>query len=121
MRDVFARNVQDSRVAIQEGTFDSTGLEDGWADLIVIAQVRCFFHLNTKVRIFDVSFFLLKAFHWCPDYNAACAEFGRILKPNGALAFIWNLENRRAPVPSTLFRFALTFHEPILIGIKHSG
>jgi len=36
----------------------------------------------------------MKAFHWCLDYNAAAAEFARILKPEGAVAFVWNLENR---------------------------
>lgn len=36
-----------------------------------------------------------QAFHWChPDYDSAAAEFGRILKPGGVLALIWNLEDR---------------------------
>ena len=40
MRDQFIKSVKDPRVSIREGTFDNTGIEDGWADLIVIAQVR---------------------------------------------------------------------------------
>ncbi|EJD02295.1 S-adenosyl-L-methionine-dependent methyltransferase [Fomitiporia mediterranea MF3/22] len=73
MRGFFSKAVTDSRVNIAEGTFDSaTGVEDGWADLIVTAQ----------------------ALHWCPDYEAAAREFARVLKPNGITACIWNLEDR---------------------------
>ena len=39
MRAQFAKTVVDSRVSVAEGTFDSTGVEDGWADIVVIAQV----------------------------------------------------------------------------------
>jgi len=74
MRDIFVESVKDDRVTTAEGTFDHTGVEDGWADLVVIAQ----------------------AFHWCQDYDSASAEFARILKPNGIAAFIWNLEDRQA-------------------------
>lgn len=35
-----------------------------------------------------------QAFHWCPDYNSASAEFARALKPGGVVAFVWNLEDR---------------------------
>jgi hypothetical protein len=35
-----------------------------------------------------------QAFHWCQDYDAAAAEFSRILKPEGVVALIWNLEDR---------------------------
>lgn len=35
-----------------------------------------------------------QAYHWCPDYEAASAEFSRILKPNGTVAFVWNLEDK---------------------------
>lgn len=38
MRDFWTKTVNDDRATIVEGTFDSTGVEDGWADLIVIAQ-----------------------------------------------------------------------------------
>jgi SAM-dependent methyltransferase len=37
---------------------------------------------------------IYQAFHWCPDYEAAAAEFARVLKPDGILALIWNLEDR---------------------------
>ncbi|KAF9013859.1 S-adenosyl-L-methionine-dependent methyltransferase [Cyathus striatus] len=74
MRTVFSNTVNDDRVKVAEGTFAHTTVESGWADLIIIAQ----------------------AFHWCPDYNLASAEFSRILKPNGLVAFIWNLEDREA-------------------------
>ncbi|PIL24062.1 hypothetical protein GSI_13813 [Ganoderma sinense ZZ0214-1] len=72
MRDVFAKGTTDTRASVHAGTFDSTSVEDGWADLIVIAQ----------------------AFHWCPDYNKASIEFARVLKPGGIVALIWNLEDR---------------------------
>ncbi|KAG6814380.1 hypothetical protein H0H92_010966 [Tricholoma furcatifolium] len=76
MREVFEKTVKDERVTIQDGTFDTTGVDEHWADLVVIAQ----------------------AFHWCPDYDKASAEFARILKPEGLVVFIWNLEDRdRAP------------------------
>ncbi|KAA1471123.1 S-adenosyl-L-methionine-dependent methyltransferase [Dentipellis sp. KUC8613] len=74
MREVFAKSVSDERVTINEGFFDNTGVPDGQADLVVIAQ----------------------AFHWCPDFDAASKEFSRILKPDGIVALIWNLEDRDA-------------------------
>jgi hypothetical protein len=39
MRSVFSKSVNDERVKVSDGTFDTTGVEDGWADLVVIAQV----------------------------------------------------------------------------------
>ena len=72
MREVFTKTIQDERVTAEEGTFNTTNVEDGWADLVVIAQ----------------------AYHWCPDYSKAAEEFSRILKPNGIVALIWNLEDR---------------------------
>ncbi|TFK42543.1 S-adenosyl-L-methionine-dependent methyltransferase [Crucibulum laeve] len=74
MRDVFTKSIHDDRVSVTEGTFQETGVEDGWADVVVVAQ----------------------AFHWCPDYDAASLEFARILKPQGTLIMIWNLEDREA-------------------------
>ncbi|KAK7446381.1 hypothetical protein VKT23_004233 [Stygiomarasmius scandens] len=74
MREVFSKTITDDRVSVQEGTFDTTGVEDGWADVIIIAQ----------------------AFHWAPDHERACTEFSRVLKPNGVLSMIWNLEDRDA-------------------------
>lgn len=72
MREQFTKTVSDPRVSVAEGTFDATGVASGWADLVVIAQ----------------------AFHWCPDYDAAAREFARVLKPDGVVALIWNLEDR---------------------------
>lgn len=40
MREQFVKTVIDERVSCREGVFDKTGEEDGWADLIVVAQVR---------------------------------------------------------------------------------
>ncbi|KAJ7621181.1 S-adenosyl-L-methionine-dependent methyltransferase [Roridomyces roridus] len=71
MRETFAKYTTDDRITLTEGTFDNTGVEDGWADVVVIAQ----------------------AYHWCLDHGAAAAEFGRILKPGGVLSLIWNAEN----------------------------
>lgn len=39
MRSIFEQKVKDDRITIAEGYFDATGVEDGWADLVVIAQV----------------------------------------------------------------------------------
>jgi hypothetical protein len=41
MREVFSKTVSSDRItiSINEGTFDTTGIEDQWGDLIVIAQV----------------------------------------------------------------------------------
>ncbi|KAJ7138429.1 S-adenosyl-L-methionine-dependent methyltransferase [Mycena crocata] len=74
MREAFVRFTVDARVEVSHGTFDATGVETGWADLIVVAQ----------------------AFHWCLDREAAAAEFARVLKPGGVLAFIWNIEDANA-------------------------
>jgi hypothetical protein len=88
MRDVFTQTVHDPRVTIAEGTFDRTGVESGWADLVVIAQVSACKQLKISYLTF------IQAFHWCPDYDVASAEFARILKLNGIVVFIWNLEDR---------------------------
>lgn len=40
MRDIFAKSISDDRIHLKEGTFQSTGVEAGWADLVVIAQVQ---------------------------------------------------------------------------------
>jgi Methyltransferase domain len=39
MRSVFSQQINDNRVSVAEGTFSATGITDGWADLVVIAQV----------------------------------------------------------------------------------
>ncbi|KAG0704241.1 S-adenosyl-L-methionine-dependent methyltransferase [Suillus ampliporus] len=74
MRDFWTKAVKDDRATIVNGTFDNTGVEDGWADLIIVAE----------------------AFHWCLDHGKALAEFARILKNDGAVVMIWNLEDREA-------------------------
>jgi len=89
MRTVFAEKTQDDRVTIAEGTFDGVDVEEGWADLVVIAQ----------------------AFHWCPDYEKAAQEFARILKPQGTLAFIWNLEDRHRATWVAKARDVIEAHE----------
>lgn len=83
--------VADNRCSIVKGTFDNTGVEDGWADLIIIAQVSNTINIRAEsgVHLSDIW-----AFHWCPDYGKASAEFGRILKKDGAVVFVWNLEDR---------------------------
>ncbi|KAF8910963.1 methyltransferase type 11 [Gymnopilus junonius] len=89
MREVFSKTVKDSRVSVSEGYFDATGVEDGWADLVIVAQ----------------------AFHWCPNYNAAAAEFARILKPNGIVALVWNLEDRLRDKWAAQIRDLIEVHE----------
>jgi len=89
MRDVFSKTVKDDRVSIAEGTFQDTGVEDGWADLVVVAQ----------------------AFHWCPDYDKAAAEFARVLKPDGIVVLIWNLEDRDAAAWVAQLRDCYEQHE----------
>lgn len=72
MRTIWTEKNTEGKATIEDGTFESTVVLDGWADLVLVAQ----------------------AFHWCPDYDKACAEFARILKKDGAAVFIWNLEDR---------------------------
>ncbi|KAG1800824.1 S-adenosyl-L-methionine-dependent methyltransferase [Suillus plorans] len=74
MRDFWTKSVQDNRCTVVNGTFDDTGVEDGWADLIIIAQ----------------------AFHWCLDYGKAFTEFARILNKGGAAVFAWYLSDSEA-------------------------
>lgn len=40
MREVFTKTVTDGRASASEGTFAATGVPSGWADIIIIAQVR---------------------------------------------------------------------------------
>lgn len=39
MRNQFSKTVNDVRASVAHGTFDSTNVPDGWADVIIIAQV----------------------------------------------------------------------------------
>ncbi|KAI0341583.1 S-adenosyl-L-methionine-dependent methyltransferase [Trametopsis cervina] len=89
MRDQFSKTVNDARVSVAEGTFDTTGVEDGWADLVVVAQ----------------------AFHWCPDYDKASREFARVLKPDGIVTLIWNLEDRDSATWVAQLRDTIEPHE----------
>lgn len=92
MRDIFSKTVSDERVSIADGTFQQTNVDDGWADLVVVAQVVFTFHRPAA----DLCNARSQAFHWCPDFSRASEEFGRLLKPGGVLALIWNLEDRYA-------------------------
>jgi len=47
MREVFAKNTSDPRVTIEEGYFDSSKVETGWADLAIVAQV-CIIALHPR-------------------------------------------------------------------------
>ena len=40
MRKVWAEKNTEEKATIEDGTFDSTAVPDGWADLVLIAQVR---------------------------------------------------------------------------------
>ncbi|KAI5117441.1 hypothetical protein M0805_007011 [Coniferiporia weirii] len=71
MRAVFSETVNDPRVSLSEGTFEDTGVPDGWADLILVAT----------------------AFHWCTELEDATREFARILKPKGSVSFTWNRQD----------------------------
>lgn len=63
-------------VSIQDGLFDKIPAEDSSVDLVLAAQ----------------------AFHWVGhDGESALSEIARVLKPDGVLALIWNLEDRSAP------------------------
>ncbi|KAF9476583.1 methyltransferase type 11 [Pholiota conissans] len=98
MRDTFAEKVKDDRISLSEGFFDATGVEDGWADLVVIAQ----------------------AYHWCPDYEKASAEFARILKLNGTVALVWNLEDRDGAKWVAQVRDLIEFHEQGTPQFRHN-
>ncbi|KZP11949.1 S-adenosyl-L-methionine-dependent methyltransferase [Athelia psychrophila] len=89
MRAAFERTVEDPRADIVDGSFAATGVEDGWADVVIIAQ----------------------AFHWCPDYEAAAKELARVLKPNGVVALIWNLEDRETAAWVAQLRDLIESHE----------
>ena len=40
MRTIFDKSVQDERVSCQNGSFESTGITNHLADLVVVAQVQ---------------------------------------------------------------------------------
>jgi len=94
MRDFWTKTVIDNRCTIVKGTFDDTGVEDGWADLIIIAQVSSIVLIQAIVDV--QTFVAIQAFHWCLDHGKALAEFARILKKDGAVVLLWNLDDRFA-------------------------
>jgi len=63
------------RVEWRDGTAEATRLENASVDLVVCAQ----------------------AYHWF-DPERACREFGRILRPGGRLALVWNDGDESTPV-----------------------
>jgi SAM-dependent methyltransferase len=56
-----------SEVAWKKGSAEVTGLADGSVDLLTMAS----------------------SFHWA-DFDQACAEFHRVLRPNGVFTALWN-------------------------------
>ncbi len=70
MRREFRRAVPGVRVVA--GTAERTGLPDGCADLVTVAQ----------------------AFHWF-DHERALLEIRRLLRPGGGLAILWNVREHR--------------------------
>ncbi|GAW05520.1 S-adenosyl-L-methionine-dependent methyltransferase [Lentinula edodes] len=76
-------------ISVNDGSFTETGIEDGWADVVFIAQ----------------------AYHWAhPAYDAASIEFARILKPSGVVVYVWNLESPDSPT-STWIPLLRTLYE----------
>ncbi|THU89659.1 S-adenosyl-L-methionine-dependent methyltransferase, partial [Dendrothele bispora CBS 962.96] len=91
MRETFSKAITEDKVTLSEGTFESIGVPDGWADMIVIATVS----------------FLYRALHWCFDFDKAVLEFCRVLKPEGFVFFVWNtLSRNRAPWITKLWDIA---------------
>jgi SAM-dependent methyltransferase len=72
MRDALARAVPD--VDIFDGTSDAMPLSDGFSDALTVAQ----------------------AFHWF-DPQPSLLEIGRVLKPGGGFAFLWNRRDESVP------------------------
>jgi ubiquinone/menaquinone biosynthesis C-methylase UbiE len=68
--DMRAQGIETSRgtdIAWQKGSAEATGLPDGSADLVSMAS----------------------SLHWT-DFDKACEEFHRILRPGGVFAALWN-------------------------------
>lgn len=99
MRDFWMKRVQDNRCTIVNGTFDNTAVEDGWADLIIIAQ----------------------AFHWCLDYGKAFTEFARILNKDGVALFIWYLADRFSVVNLSYIKSSNNAIERLRVGLHKSS
>jgi SAM-dependent methyltransferase len=102
VRESFAETIRDDRVTVADGSFTRTGVEDGWADLVVLAHVRhCFFCHQPSILPSQI----IQALHRAPNFDAAMAENARILKPKGVLACIWNLDDRCDILRSLLSTF----------------
>jgi ubiquinone/menaquinone biosynthesis C-methylase UbiE len=67
MRGQGIETSRDTNIVWRKGSAEATGLLDGSADLVTMAS----------------------SFHWA-DFNKACDEFHRILRPGGAFAALWN-------------------------------
>jgi hypothetical protein len=52
MRETFLKYTTDDRVTLSDGTFEDTGIETGWADLVVIAQVHSFLFFHAASYCF---------------------------------------------------------------------
>ena len=79
MRDQLVRTCPE--VTVVEGTAEATGLPDGSADAVTVAQ----------------------AFHWF-DPVAASAEIARVLRPGGHLGIVFNERDAREPWVAELSR-----------------
>jgi hypothetical protein len=82
MRNTFLKNIRDDRVSVSEGGFDNTHIEDGWADLVVIAQVRFFHNTASDERNECIN-----------DYRLSTGAQITIVLPQSSLAS----SNRKAP------------------------
>jgi len=67
------------RATVREGTAESLPFEDGTIDAVTVAQ----------------------AFHWF-DAAAATREIGRVLRPEGRLALVWNRRDLSDPVQEAM-------------------
>jgi SAM-dependent methyltransferase len=67
MRAQLAETSHGTRIVGRKGSAEATGLADGSADLVTMAS----------------------SFHWA-DFDKACDEFHRILRPGGVFAALWN-------------------------------
>jgi ubiquinone/menaquinone biosynthesis C-methylase UbiE len=67
MRGQGVETSQGTKITWRKGSAEATGLPDGSADLVSMAS----------------------SFHWA-DFDKACDEFHRILRPGGAFVALWN-------------------------------
>jgi ubiquinone/menaquinone biosynthesis C-methylase UbiE len=67
MRSQGVATSQGTRIAWQKGSAEATTLADGSVDLLSMAS----------------------SFHWA-EFDAACAEFHRVLRPGGVFVALWN-------------------------------